>query len=88
MAFIGHKGKPCTPPIVDGVTFAHVKGPLWAAEVSDEQAERFARIETYSILKKDPFAPAGVKGKGKADDAGEPDAIPVDAPQPPEPAAV
>jgi len=73
MAFIGHKGKPCTPPVVDGIEFRQVKAHLWAAEVTDEKAEHFARIPAYSILKKDPFIPAPAAGKGKAEDLGEDD---------------
>jgi hypothetical protein len=82
MAFISHKGQPCHPPIVDGVTFRHVKGHLWAGECSDEKAEHLARIPAYAVLDSDPWAAPAPKAKAKAKAKDEEEAPAASAPEP------
>ena len=47
-AIIVHRGMPCDPPTVDGVTFVESEEGFWMARVTEEQAQEFTRNPRYT----------------------------------------
>lgn len=57
---IAHKGLPCDPPIVEGVTFAPLgEDDLYVGEATQDQADRLLRIDAFKPYggKKAPGGP-------------------------------
>lgn len=48
LVIITHLGIPCDPPTVNGVTFEPFEDGLWAASVTEEQAQDFERVGTFT----------------------------------------
>jgi len=49
MVIVAHKGKPCTPPVIDGLVFIPLgEDDIWVSEGSEEQVADLTRNPAYS----------------------------------------